>query len=100
MKISAGWKIVLYAFVVVLLVQGYDLAYYLMNRKDSFLANLGLVTLFTMFAGTLYSLYQLSAVFLYILLLNLEYYLTGMIYLAPSLNCIYLINGIHYHYFF
>ena len=60
MKISAGWKIVLYAFVVVLLVQGYDLAYYLMNRKDSFLANLGLVTLFTMFAGTLYSLYQIG----------------------------------------
>ena len=58
LEISAGWKIVLYLFVVVLLVQGYDLAYYLMNRKDSFLANLGLVTLFTMFAGTLYSMYQ------------------------------------------
>jgi hypothetical protein len=60
MKISAGWKLVLYAFVVVLLIQGYDLAYYLMNRKDSFLANLGIVTLFTMFAGTLYSLYQVG----------------------------------------
>jgi hypothetical protein len=60
MKISAGWKLVLYAFVVVLLIQGYDLAYYLMNRKDSFLANLGLVTLFAMFAGTLYSLYQMG----------------------------------------
>jgi hypothetical protein len=60
MKISTGWKIVLYFFVVVLLVQGYDLAYYLMNRKDSFLANLGLVTLFTMFAGTLYSFYQIG----------------------------------------
>jgi hypothetical protein len=60
MKISAGWKLVLYAFVVVLLIQGYDLAYYLMNRKDSFLANLGLVTLFAMFAGTLYSLYQIG----------------------------------------
>ena len=60
MKLSAGWKLVLYAFVVVLLIQGYDLAYYLMNRKDSFLANLGIVTLFTMFAGTLYSLYQVG----------------------------------------
>ena len=60
MKVSTGWKIVLYFFVVVLLVQGYDLAYYLMNRKDSFLANLGIVTLFTMFAGTLYSLYQVG----------------------------------------
>jgi len=60
MKLSAGWKLVLYAFIVVLLIQGYDLAYYLMNRKDSFLANLGLVTLFTMFAGTLYSLYQIG----------------------------------------
>ena len=60
MKLSAGWKLVLYAFVVVLLIQGYDLAYYLMNRKDSFLANLGLVTLFAMFAGTLYSLYQMG----------------------------------------
>ena len=60
MKVSTGWKIVLYAFVVVLLIQGYDLAYYLMNRKDSFLANLGLVTLFTMFAGTLYLLYQIG----------------------------------------
>ena len=60
MKVSTGWKIVLYFFVVVLLVQGYDLAYYLMNRKDSFLANLGLVTLFAMFAGTLYSLYQMG----------------------------------------
>lgn len=60
MKISTGWKIVLYAFVVVLLVQGYDLAYYLMNRKDSFLANLGIVTLAAMFAGTLYSMYQIG----------------------------------------
>ena len=60
MKLSAGWKIVLYFFVVVLLVQGYDLAYYLMNRKDSFLANLGIVTLFAMFAGTLYSFYQIG----------------------------------------
>lgn len=60
MKVSTGWKIVLYFFVVVLLVQGYDLAYYLMNREDSFLANLGLVTLFTMFAGTLYSFYQIG----------------------------------------
>ena len=60
MKISAGWKLVLYVFVVVLLIQGYDLAYYLMNRKDSFLANLGIVTLFAMFGGTLYSLYQVG----------------------------------------
>lgn len=60
MKITAGWKLVLYAFVVVLLVQGYDLAYYLMNRKDSFLANLGIVTLFAMFAGTVYSVCQIG----------------------------------------
>jgi hypothetical protein len=60
MKISAGWKLVLYAFAVVLLIQGYDLAYYLMNRKDSFLANLGIVTLAVMFTGTLYSLYQMG----------------------------------------
>ncbi len=60
MKISAGWKLALYAFVVVLLIQGYDLAYYLMNRKDSFLANLGIVTLAVMFTGTIYSLYQIG----------------------------------------
>ena len=60
MKISAGWKLVLYVFVVVLLIQGYDLAYYLMNRKDSFLANLGIIALAAMFAGTLYSLYQIG----------------------------------------
>lgn len=60
MKISTGWKVALYAFVVVLLIQGYDLAYYLMNRKDSFLANLGIVTLAIMFTGTLYSLYQMG----------------------------------------
>jgi len=44
MKISTGWKAVLYAFAVVLLVQGLDLSYYLMNQKDSYLANLGIVT--------------------------------------------------------
>lgn len=43
MKISAGWKVVLYAFAVVLLIQGLDLSYYLMNQKDSYLANLGII---------------------------------------------------------
>ena len=43
MKILTGWKAVLYAFAVVLLVQGLDLSYYLMNQKDSYLANLGII---------------------------------------------------------
>jgi hypothetical protein len=45
MKISTGWKAVLYAFAVVLLAQGLDLSYYLMNQKDSYLANLGILTI-------------------------------------------------------
>ena len=43
MKVSTGWKVVLYAFAVVLLIQGLDLPYYLMNQKDSYLANLGII---------------------------------------------------------
>jgi hypothetical protein len=43
MKVSAGWKVVLYAFAMILLVQVLDLPYYLMNQKDSYLANLGII---------------------------------------------------------
>lgn len=60
MKISTGWKLVLYALTITLLVQGYDLAFYLMNRKDDLLANLGIVTLVLMNGGTIYSLYQIT----------------------------------------
>lgn len=60
MKISTGWKAVLYAFVVVLLVQGLDLSYYLMNQKDSYLANLGIVTVIAVIALIGYCLVQMG----------------------------------------
>jgi hypothetical protein len=60
MKISAGWKAVLYAFAVVLLVQGLDLSYYLMNQKDSYLANLGIVTVIAVIAVIGYCLVQMG----------------------------------------
>lgn len=44
LEISTGWKVLLYVFAVILLIQGLDLSYYLMNQKDSYLANLGLIT--------------------------------------------------------
>jgi hypothetical protein len=59
MKISTGWKAVLYAFAVVLLVQGLDLSYYLMNQKDSYLANLGIVTVIAVIALIGYCLVQM-----------------------------------------
>jgi len=60
MKISTGWKAVLYAFAVVLLVQGLDLSYYLMNQKDSYLANLGIVTVIAVIALIGYCLVQMG----------------------------------------
>jgi hypothetical protein len=60
MKISTGWKAVLYAFAVVLLVQGLDLSYYLMNQKDSYLANLGIVTVIAVIAVIGYCLVQMG----------------------------------------
>jgi hypothetical protein len=60
MKISTGWKAVLYAFAVVLLVQGLDLSYYLMNQKDSYLANLGIVSLITVIGVIGYCLVQMG----------------------------------------
>lgn len=60
MKISTGWKAVLYAFAAVLLVQGLDLSYYLMNQKDSYLANLGIVTVIAVIAVIGYCLVQMG----------------------------------------
>ena len=60
MKISTGWKAVLYAFAVVLLVQGLDLSYYMMNQKDSYLANLGIVTIIVVVALIGYCLVQMG----------------------------------------
>jgi hypothetical protein len=59
MKLSTGWKVVLYAFAIVLLVQGLDLSYYLMNQKDSYLANLGIVTIIAVIALIGYCLVQM-----------------------------------------
>lgn len=43
MKISIGWKILLHIFVAILLIQGLDFAYYLLNQRDTYLANFGVV---------------------------------------------------------
>lgn len=59
MKISAGWAVVLYAFVIVLLIQGLDLSYYLMNQKDSYLANLGILTIIAVVISSGYCLVQM-----------------------------------------
>jgi hypothetical protein len=59
MKLSTGWKAVLYAFAVVLLVQSLDLSYYLMNQKDSYLANLGILTIIAVVISSGYCLVQM-----------------------------------------
>ena len=59
MKMSTGLKAVLYAFAVVLLVQGLDLSYYLMNQKDSYLANLGILTIIAAIITAGYCLVQM-----------------------------------------
>jgi hypothetical protein len=59
MKISTGYKIVLFAFALILLVQGLDLSYYLMNQRDSYLANLGILTLITVIISLGYCLVQM-----------------------------------------
>jgi hypothetical protein len=60
MKVSTGWKVVLHAFALILLVQGLDLSYYLMNQKDSYLANLGIVTIIAVVALIGYCLVQIG----------------------------------------
>ena len=59
MKISAGYKIVLFAFALILLVQGLDLSYYLMNQRDSYLANLGILTIIAVVITAGYCLVQI-----------------------------------------
>jgi hypothetical protein len=59
MKISAGYKIVLFAFALILLVQGLDLSYYLMNQRDSYLANLGILTIIAVVISSGYCLVQM-----------------------------------------
>ena len=49
----------LYAFAIILIVQGLDLSYYLMNQKDSYLANLGIVSLVAVAVGIGYCLVQM-----------------------------------------
>lgn len=58
MKIPTGWKIIFYIFALLGLFQVYDLGFYLMNRPDSFLANLGLVLFGGIIASTIYCLFQ------------------------------------------
>jgi hypothetical protein len=60
MKVSTGWKVLLYFFCGVLSVQGMDLGYYLMNQKDSYLANLGLVLSFGLMMTVAYCLVQVG----------------------------------------
>jgi heme/copper-type cytochrome/quinol oxidase subunit 4 len=59
LQVSTGWKVVLYAFAIILIVQGLDLSYYLMNQKDSYLANLGIVSLVAVAVGMGYCLVQM-----------------------------------------
>lgn len=60
LQISTGWKVVLYGFVAILLVQGLDLSYYLMNQKDSYLANLGIASLIAVIGVIGYCLVQMG----------------------------------------
>jgi hypothetical protein len=62
MKLSAGWKMVLYLVCVVLSIQGMDLGYHLMNQKDTYLANLGLVLSFALIFAVAYSLVQVMII--------------------------------------
>jgi integral membrane sensor domain MASE1 len=62
MKLSAGWKMVLYLVCVVLSIQGMDLGYHLMNQKDTYLANLGLVLSFALILAVAYSLVQIMII--------------------------------------
>jgi hypothetical protein len=62
MKLSAGWKMVLYLVCAVLSIQGMDLGYHLMNQKDTYLANLGLVLSFALIFAVAYSLVQVMII--------------------------------------
>ena len=59
MKIPAGWKVVLYAFALILLIQGLDVSYYLMNQKDSYLANLGILSIIAAIIAISYCLVEM-----------------------------------------
>ncbi len=59
MKISSGYKVILFAFAIILLVQGLDLSYYLMNQRDSYLANLGILTIIAVSITAGYCLVQM-----------------------------------------
>lgn len=60
MKVSTGWKIVLHVFAIILLIQGLDLGYYLMNQKDTYLANLGIILGGALFASMVYCIIQIT----------------------------------------
>lgn len=60
MKITSGWKIIFYIFAILGLFQVYEVGFMLMNRPDSFLANLGLVMFGAIIALTIYCFFQLT----------------------------------------
>lgn len=58
MKISTGWKIIFCIFALIGLFQVYELGFTLMNKPDSYLANLGLVIFGATIASTIYCFIQ------------------------------------------
>jgi ABC-type transport system involved in multi-copper enzyme maturation permease subunit len=54
MKISNFVKALIYLFVCVILTQALDASYYLLNQKDSWVANLGIVALSVTVISILY----------------------------------------------
>jgi ABC-type transport system involved in multi-copper enzyme maturation permease subunit len=54
MKISSFVKALIYLFVCAVLVQALDASYYLLNQKDSWVANLGIVALIATVISILY----------------------------------------------
>lgn len=58
MKISSGWKVIFCIFALLGLTQVYELGFTLMNKPDSYLANLGLVMFGAIIASTIYCFIQ------------------------------------------
>jgi len=59
MKASPSVKLILYMFATLIQLQTYEVAFTLMNKPDSFIANIGLALFFTNIACTVYCLVQI-----------------------------------------
>lgn len=54
MKISSFVKALMYLFACIVLVQALDACYYLLNQKDSWVANLGVIAIIANVISILY----------------------------------------------